>query len=125
VAVTLDPKTAPLALLGAEQINVHLPEHRDGEQIEHREPNEKDPAHPHCLLGARPVQQGGKDNDVGGGKAVGDRDEAAARQLFDKPGIRNVHQHHGDQGAGEQPLQIVDPPGDACLFPDRPHDIIG
>ncbi len=119
-----DHAEQPLALLGAEQIDVHLPEHRDHEQIEDRHPDEKYPADPDRRRRVRPAQDRGEHQDVDGEEMIGDRNEPAAWQSRDEPGERQVQQQHAHQRGGEQPLQIIDAAGDAHLIADRPDDVI-
>ena len=107
-----DEAEQPLALLGAEQIDVHLPEDRDDEQIVDRDPDEEGPADPHRLRRIGDVKQRREQDDVEGEKPVGQRNEAPARQGLDEIGEGQVQHHHADERAGEQPLQIVDPAGD-------------
>ncbi len=90
----------PLALLGAEQVDVQLPEHRNDEQIVDRDPDEKDAPDPHRVLRI-PMKKCGEHQDIEGEEMVGDRDEAATRQFLDEKGERDVQQHHAEEGAGE------------------------
>src|SRR5260221_11578666 len=72
-----EPEQA-LSLLGVEQIDVHLPEDRDDEEVIDRDPDEEDPADPHRLLGVGEMQRGREQQDVEREKPIGQRDEAAA-----------------------------------------------
>src|SRR5262249_49128203 len=80
---------------------------------------------PDDLSRVGPAKGGGEQYDIGGEEMVGDRNEAAAWQLLDEIGKRNVEQQHPGQCAEEQPLQIIDAARDPRLVRDRAHDVIG
>ena len=73
-----DEAEQPLALLGIEDIDDHLPEDRHHEQIEDRNPDEEDASDPDGLLRRRRIQREREQENVGAEEAIGDRNECLA-----------------------------------------------
>jgi len=102
-----DKAEQPLALLRGEDIDDHLPEDGNNEQIEDRGPDEEDASDPDGLLRGRRIQRQCEQQDIG----AEERYEIAMN--FSRGNVLTSRKMAGSaaafrQRAGEQPLQIID-----------------
>ncbi len=117
-----DESEQALTLLGAEKICHVRPEDRDREQHEHADPDEEHARHDFALDAER--QQQPENRQIGDKKMVDDRDEAPPRQARHQRAVDRHRGEHGEEGRGEQPLQVAHPARHAHLVAQRPQHVI-
>ena len=98
-----------LGLLVAEQVGQYAPGQRDAQQVEHRQPDVERPGHPQ-VVGLHREHQG-EGQQVACQKAVGPGQDPAPPGPRHHPAEQRQCQQGDDEGAGEQPLQVVDAAG--------------
>ncbi len=106
-----------LALGGGKQIGEHAPGQRDGQQIEHRQPDVKGSRLPYTVRVAG--KHHGKQHQVGNEEPVGPRQDMPTAHGRCQPAEQRQAGQGGDEGAGEQPLQVIDATGNAHGFAHR------
>ena len=117
-----DEAVKALALLRGVEVRHERPEHRHGEQIEDADPDEEHPCDE--LAVDAEFEEQPEDGQIGDEKVVDERDEAPPRQPRDERAVAGHGREHGDEGGGEEPLQVLDAARHAHLVAQRPQDVI-
>ncbi|MNP28001.1 hypothetical protein D3C76_1209420 [compost metagenome] len=113
-----------LALLAGEQVGQHAPGQRDGQQVEHRQPDIEGPRLPYVvrLTGEQHREQ----QQIADKEPVGPVQDMPPPHLRGQPAEQRQARQGGDEGAGEQPLQVVDTPGHTHGLAHRAqHEVAG
>ena len=113
-----------LALGGGKQISKHAPGQGDGQQVEYRQPDVEAPGRPQVVRGN--CEQDGEQQQVAGKEAIGPRQDEPALHPGRQPAEQWQARQGGDEGTGEQPLQVVHPAGNTHGFAHRAqHEVAG
>ena len=113
-----------LGLAAGQDVGQYAPGQGDQQQVDHRHPDVEAARQPHVV---RPRQQGQAERQqAGDDRTEHPRQDPPARHLRRDPAEQRQYDQRGQEGAGEEPLQVVHAPGDAHRFADRPeHEVAG
>jgi hypothetical protein len=101
----------PLGFCDAEQIRQYAPAHRNGEQIEHRQPDVKRASQPGVVRAQLECQR--EQRKVRREEPQRPCEHVAARGARRQPAEQRHCRERRDERAGEQPLQILHAAGNA------------
>src|SRR5690606_21556561 len=97
----------------------------NNEQIEDAEPDEKEAADPDALIRIGEGKQDEETDEVQNEEAIGDGNEAAARQARYESRIERMQDQRADKSAGEEKGEVLHAARQSHLVADRAQDVIG
>ena len=100
------------ALLVGEHVGHEAPEDTHYHQVEHAQPDEERAAGVDLVLRPEP-EQAREDEQVHREKVVDHRDEHAPAEALDQEPVGRHGRQHDHEGAGEEPVELLDPAGNA------------